>query len=120
MNIKVEEYHEHLNDVLKHTEDSFGSQIAAVSVHITSTVAVPSMLKAMLTTGISGPDPEYVMFELARQLHERLGKEASLEELVTTSADILQEYESFEQIMTGAYELSRTAGFGPLVEGLEN
>lgn len=119
MNIKVEEYHEHINDVLKHMNDSFGSEVAAVSMHVVATVAIPSMLRVMLTTGVKVPDPEYVMFELGRKLHERHGKEGALEELVDSAAEFLKEYDTFEEILLGAYELSASAGFGPLVEGLE-
>lgn len=118
MRIKLDEYHEHINDILEHMEASFGSEVAAVSMHVVSTVAVPSMLKVMLSTGIKVPDPEYVMFELGRKLHERHGKEGSLEELLESAVEFIRVYEIFEEIISGAYELSASAGFGPLIEGL--
>lgn len=113
---KIQQYSEHAAEVVNYTVQAFGEQVAAVGFYMVSERLIPALIQATLTTGRTGPDPEYITFALSRRISESVGEGGSLESMVVTAHDLLNNPVTFIEILREADELTESSGFGSLMD----
>ena len=106
----LENYNEHVVDIHKLVQDTYGVECHVMAYAITTNLISPSLLVKHLTTGEPVPDPEYVMFSVAKDLKEcKIVKE--------TFSDYLHgllDQTKLHKVLDEAMELTENAGFGDI------
>ena len=102
------EYNDHVQSIHKLVAETYGVTCHAMANAITIKLISPSLLMRHLLTGDEVPDPEYVMFSVAKDLSECQITEDTFEDYVSGLADP----DKIDSILDEAMELTDNAGFG--------
>ena len=106
----VSGYNEHVSDIHKLVLDTYGAEYHAMAYTITVNLISPNLLMRHLLTGDPVPDPEYIMFSLAKDLSEC---KVTLNTFETYTSG-LHKPEKIHSILDEAMELTENAGFGDI------
>jgi hypothetical protein len=102
------EYNEHVLSIHKLVKETYGVECHAMANAITTKLISPSLLMRHLLTGEVVPDPEYIMFSVAKDLNQCQIKEDTFGDYVSSLADP----DRIHGILDEAMELTDSAGFG--------
>ena len=102
------EYNEHVLSIHKLVSDTYGVEYHAMANAITIKLISPSLLMRHLLTGDEVPDPEYIMFSVAKDLSECKVEIDEFQEYVSSLANP----DKIHGILNEAMELTDNAGFG--------
>lgn len=102
------EYNDHVQSIHKLVSDTYGVEYHAMANAITTQLISPLLLMRHLMTGDEVPDPEYIMFSVAKDLSECQIDRDGLQEYVSSFTD----QEKIHKILDEAMELTDNAGFG--------
>ena len=103
-------YNEHVTDIQKIIDDTYGGERRAMAYAITSQLISPVLLMRHFLTGELGPDPEYVMFILAKDLTECQVVKGTFSKYLTG----LKNPDKMSKLLDEAMELTENAGFGDI------
>ncbi len=102
------EYNEHVQSIHKLVSDTYGVEYHAMANAITIQLISPLLLMRHLMSGDEVPDPEYIMFSVAKDLSECKVDRGGLQDYVSSFAD----QKKIHRILDEAMELTDNAGFG--------
>lgn len=103
-------YNEHVSSIHKLVQDTYGVEYHAMAYAITTNLISPSLLIRHLATGDPVPDPEYIMFSLAKDLSECKVVRGSF----TSYLKKLENEAKINKLLDEAMELTENAGFGDI------
>lgn len=111
-----EGYQQHLRDVMKVIETTYGENIAATARSFTQVRILPPIaLMAMM--GKDVPDPEYIAFSVAKALNDRYAKDSDPVMMADgLGQSIMENPQVMFSILDEAMELTRDAGYGDIEE----
>ena len=103
-------YNEHVGSIHKLVQDTYGVEYHAMAYAITTNLISPSLLIRHLATGDPVPDPEYIMFSLAKDLSECKVVRSSFTQYLKK----LENEAKINKLLDEAMELTENAGFGDI------
>ena len=111
--ITSEQYQEHLDDIFKVLRTSYGDEVVAVAMQFTQQAILPGLLLLGLT-GKTVPDPEYVMFVVARQAGKMRTFEEEVQDLYKRVTTYYTVQEHLFEMLDEATTMTEEAGVGPI------